>query len=654
MADEQNIQTVQLVEDVKPSTTPVQNKSVPLMNLEGDTAEEELSWFGKLMNFFKSTIGKVLMFTVLFLGISGYIVYSSNTVLFKGSAGVSPTDLISRTTDQQTTRTQIPATTDPINNKANPFIGKDAIPTPGTGSTIDTTGLLDPSTTPIISQLSQSQLDAIKSAPGVNTIDNQTPTPNVTPEITGTVTPFRPTGLTAVCSADNTKATLRWLPVTNVSPVAYELYVYDLSNKGKIDALPFSPKPNLTTTVYDFQPKLGQEYQWWVIAVSGGLRSSQANGKNFTCGTNPLFIDPNQTINPNQTLIQPIDTSMFASIFKVGTSGLCGDNQYYVADSDPTKSGCKNIPSYVGGAGQSDLICGLYSTILADPVGYKLNEVTKKTLNAGIASQCKNGQAQAQNQGQTLCPTGKFGPDCSSTVPSVTGLSGDAAKSVCTHLQNTYNNATALKVNATTMADILKTLNGPVCKPTGTQTSTNTNTAKVCPAGQYPVTTDVPGSCQSLPNFNLLKNKDEFVSACTLYKSILSAGKDAYMDPKTVQDIANAANGIVCSPQFFSGSGSVTGGTVADSQTNGGVVAGGESTSGNQVAGQTSGQTGKVSGSGFQAMQSQDIGNVVPAHPVAGKNTPHKSASTGPEMWIYGIGAAASYFSARRKKTNKK
>jgi hypothetical protein len=52
------------------------------------------------------------------------------------------------------------------------------------------------------------------------------------------------------------------MPVKNVSPVAYELYVYDLSNKVKIDALPFSPKPNLTATQYDFQPKSGQEYMW--------------------------------------------------------------------------------------------------------------------------------------------------------------------------------------------------------------------------------------------------------------------------------------------------------------------------------------------------------------------------------------------------------
>ncbi|MBP7898552.1 hypothetical protein KAZ92_01215 [Candidatus Gracilibacteria bacterium] len=624
MADEQNIQTVQLVEDVKPSATPAQNKSVPLMNLESDNAEEELSWFGKLVNFFKSTVGKILIFTVLFLGISGYIVYSSNTVLFKGSAGVDPTDLIRQTVDQQITRAQIPTATDPINNKANPFIGSNAIPTPGASPTIDTS-FANPLLTPSVSQLSQSQLDAIKSLSNLNTIGNQIP--GATQEVTGTVTPDMPTALTAVCSSDNTKTTLRWMPVKNVSPVAYELYVYDLSNKGKIDALPFSPKPNLTTTVYDFQPKPGQEYMWRVIATSGGLRSAQADGKNFTCGTKPLLINPNQVIDPN-----------------------CGDNQYYVPDSDPTKSGCKNIPSYVGGASQSDLICGLYSTILADPVGYKLNDVTKKTLNAGVASQCKNGQAQVQS----ICPTGKFGADCSSVVPSVTGLSVDAAKSTCTHLQNMYNDATALKMNSTTMADILQTLNGPTCKPAGTQTNTNTNAAKICPAGQYPVTADVPGSCQSLPNFNLLKNKDEFISACTLYKSILSAGKDAYMDPKTVQDIANAANGIVCGEQFFSGSGNVTGGTVADDQTSGGAVTGDGAASDNQVAGQTSGQTGNVNGSKFQPMQSQDTGNIVPVHPVAGKNTPHKSASTGPEMWIYSIGAAVSYFSTRKKKTNKK
>lgn len=647
MADEQNIQTVQLVEDVKPSATPAQSKSVPLMNLEGDNAEEELSWFGKLVNFFKSTVGKILIFTVLFLGISGYIVYSSNTVLFKGSAGVNPTDLVSPTADQQITRTQISDIVQPINNKANPFIGNNAIPAPGAGSTIDTS-FANPLLTPSVNTLSQSQLDAIKNASNLNTIGNQIP--GATPEVTGTVTPDMPTALTAVCSSDNTKTTLRWMPVKNVSPVAYELYVYDLSNKGKIDALPFSPKPNLTATVYDFQPKAGQEYMWWVIATSGGLRSAQADGKNFTCGTKPLLINPNQVIDPNQSFIQPIDKNIFANIFNVGTTGLCGDNQYYVPDSDPTKSGCKNIPSYVGGAGQSDLICGLYSTILADPVGYKLNDVTKKTLNAGVASQCKNGQAQVQS----ICPTGKFGADCSSVVPSVTGLSVDAAKSTCTHLQNMYNDATALKMNSTTMADILQTLNGPTCKPAGTQTNTNTNAAKICPAGQYPVTADVPGSCQSLPNFNLLKNKDEFISACTLYKSILSAGKDAYMDPKTVQDIANAANGIVCGEQFFSGSGNVTGGTVANDQTSGGAVTGDGAVSGNQVAGQTSGQAGNVNGSKFQPMQSQDTGNIVPVHPVAGKNTPHKSASTGPEMWIYSIGAAVSYFSTRKKKTNKK
>jgi hypothetical protein len=95
------------------------------------------------------------------------------------------------------------------------------------------------------------------------------------------------------------------------------------------------------------------------------------------------------------------------------------------------------------------------------------------------------------------------------------------------------------------------------------------------------------------------------------------------MDPKTVQDIANA-NGIVCGEKFFRKQKHVTGCPMINKWR---AVTGVELIW-QQVVGRTSGQAGNVNGSKFQPIQVR-YWKYCSVH--RWEKYSHKSASTGPK-----------------------
>ncbi len=278
----------------------------------------------KIVGFFKSTLGKILVFTGLFLGISWYIITSSNAVLFKGSiiqTGV--TDPATQNTSQSTIGTQESALTE--SNTA-----------------------IDPSIL------------------GLNL----------------TATPNAPTALTAICSEDATSLTLRWMPVTNVTPVTYDLYIQKADMKPG-DVLPFMKKDLTTTLFTDFQPTRGQEYQWWLYAKAGSLMSEQAAGTNITCGA----------LDTSSTLKTGIDPDVFTKIMSSSNTGAATTNQgngtttLCPPDTYPSAPGvttnCATLPDFniLKSPAEFTSACQLYKNILSTGLDISMDPNTVQAIS---------------------------------------------------------------------------------------------------------------------------------------------------------------------------------------------------------------------------------------------------------------------------------
>lgn len=130
MADEQNLpyapdalpEQIQYVVDTSAQTPPQSNLQYADPAYAGQPAygygttlstinPNTLS--GKIQIFFRKPLGKIILFTVLFLGIAGMIIYSTNSVGIKGSFVASDTGTTQTAADQATTSTatQTPAAT---------------------------------------------------------------------------------------------------------------------------------------------------------------------------------------------------------------------------------------------------------------------------------------------------------------------------------------------------------------------------------------------------------------------------------------------------------------------------------------------------------------------------------------------------------------
>ena len=127
MAEENTTSTPEIASAPTPVVTaaPSPTRGVPLITF--DMSEETDSKWQKVVNFFKSTVGKIIIFTMLFLGIAFYILTTSNVILFQGRI-TNSTDLIAQQSSD--------ATPPPQDNRANPVVGENV-------STIDTTKILD-------------------------------------------------------------------------------------------------------------------------------------------------------------------------------------------------------------------------------------------------------------------------------------------------------------------------------------------------------------------------------------------------------------------------------------------------------------------------------------------------------------------------------
>lgn len=521
--------------------------------------------------------------------------------------------------------------------------------------------------------------------------------------------PPPPTAPTEVCAAGGKTATLRWIAPTYSASLTYTVRVDNLKNGWALENSPLPINPGDTVAknlppMYDATIDPGQEYKWWVTAVNQqNQESTILNGTNFKCQSASALLGllgGSSTSGTDIKLAKP-NNAQILNLFQDGSPGTgttpCGDNQYFVADgTDPTKGSCQPVPDYKGAAGQSVFICGLYQTFV-DDASYKINDATKASLKTAIANKCLvSGQVPPQPKAlcdagqysktgdttkciavpsilnltgdtlkttcdaikvinstpdafkmdaatkskigsdanstacnpsapQTLCDTGKYLPtgkslipsECTAT-PSIANLTGDTLKTTCAQIKSLYDlGATKTKMNPQTIDDMLKVFNGDQCKIKEDKFAT------LCPAGKYPEGSAVPGSCKDLPNPNP-KTAGELTSSCKVYSDILSAGKDKNMDTNTVSDVKGKVDGI-CKISFV-----------------------------NNTQG---GQTAKVTQPKKQpeVMKTGDIANVTPVHPVAGKSAPKKTSSTGPEMWIYGIGMGLSYgITAIRKRKNRK
>lgn len=615
MADEQTLPTVNLVENPVPTEVPAGESTpptpqmtppqlkMPSLSLENELMEEDSSLWQKTLRFFRSTFGKILLFTALFLFIAAYILTTSNVVLFQGqfSRGVETFDTFNETAVSTENITQTPTaedigTTRSINNNANPFIGASGDTAQPEGSR-STSPVVDTSITAINADRNGTVIERSPSTIDSTILDtslrNQIASsgsiinPGVDDGAAAPVLPpATPTGLTATCSPDNSLATLRWMPVSGAT---YQLRIDNAKNtwikegsaaqKNEGDII----EDDLALTVYSFKPELGQEYKWWMYTNANNLQSAQAVGPAFTCGTKPLELATITGVYPSGSQINPIDTTSQITAINPNPAGsvytmtpaLCGNDEYYVTDSDPAKSGCKKIPTYQGATAQSDFICGFYATILSDPVGYRINEFTKATLQTGVNSQCKSSTVVQPTKINTTptaqyCPNGQYlsgtqiPADCK-TLPSITGLTGDSLKLACSQLKSLYDQGPTLKINNDTFMGLLSVVNGPLCSP------------------QSPVSNTVTGT-----------NAPDTTSET-----------DANVSENTQTNVVTGAPKVT--------------------QTSGKLV----------------------------ALNNQEFGSVVPQHPVAGKK-PHRSAETGPEIWIYGVGALGSYFSMRRKHISKK
>lgn len=698
-------------------SAPTPTRGVPLITF--DMSEETDSKWEKIINFFKSTIGKIFIFTTLFLGIAFYILTTSNAVLFQGKISGSE-GLISRS-QLDTAGAVLPTGT----------------------ATIDTSKILDQNLV-----IGNTQNDLIANS---NTID-----PNMTlndpgmPGVINTVDdgaaapiiyPAAPTALTKVCAADGKSVTLRWLPPVYFTPLTYDLRVDNLKNGWAKENSPLPTNPgdivdnDLTAGVYMADIDPNQEYKWWVHATGeNDLVGEDAMGVNFSCpGNAPAFNFINPAINTDlfAGLLTPaapenlkatcepsskwvelswtsgnssttdtykvsvFDQSATSDVLpKSGTTGLmtyqysnpkpnqlytwrvnavgtngklsdqktseftcagtavvtpfvppsqlggttvCPDNKYFVTDSNPAKSACKNIPAYQGAAVQSDFICELYTKIAGDAVAYKINNVTMETLQKRITSQCKDAVQPKKDPIPTVCPTGAFlngstiPADCKA-VPIISGLTGDALWLMCGQLKTLYEVGPAIKMSNQTMDDILKTVNGQTCL----NAKAPAETTKLCPANTFPFGSSIPADCQKLPGIDLLKSQTDISNICKIYKNILVVGKDKKMNVDTVKGMKEQISKPYCDSKLYPDNGNTEDGS-GEVKSSEEKVSGGKKTKSKEL----------------QVLENQATGNVTPSHPVAGKQKPHGTASTGPEMWIYGIGVVMSYYGARRKKSRK-
>lgn len=562
---------------VSENPTPAVPPATPVVTME---SVEPLSLWQKILGFFSSTLGKTLIFTILFLGIGGYILASSNTVLWKGSAAPGEIDFSSQ---------NIRTAADEVINQNNvrptsqsmPIDPSRSIPGPtGNVAVLDTT--IPDNQNPLSRGISQQDLINQGSVnpnllnPNNNLIsptDDGAPSPNLTPGAA--------TGLMATCSSDKKQLTLSWTAPTGY--IGQGTLAYSFSAIGKkADGTAGNTsiyQPSTTEVKQELAVSEEQIFIWSVKTLWNGQAIANADGTPVTCGpksaVNSAVLgliggatdsgvklakpDASGIMNLINDTSKPAASSSTPVNNPPATPTICGNNEYFVQDS--TKGSCQKIPAFIGAAGQSEFICGIYSQILQDPTGYKINDATKLILEGSLKNQCK-----------MPIPAKKEEPK-----------------------------------------------KDPLKDPLAT----------VCPTGKYLASGAIPADCKPIPSTAGLTAYPLEV-ACNQLKIIANQAPLLKMDTNTEQMVLQEINSEKCTPK-----------KIEESKKE---VAKKEEPK-KEVAGTTKKPT--------ETLATHEVAHVTPTHPTAGY-APKATSETGPAIWIYGIGAAISYFATRRKHTPKK
>lgn len=653
------------MDEQQPNTTPPTPQSPETLSVSGVNLVPEplpqlieplpqiptISLWEKIKVFFSSTLGKTITFTALFLGITTYILTSSNSVLFKGS--FNSNDLGSFNAADQggvaTSAAEAPVVTDaqreisalPNNMLSDEVVDRNATAAIGnrakSDATIDTS-IVGTNSGRNLATISQQDLinqrtiipDGVNNTTILPRTDDGAPSPILTPSA--------PTGLTATCGDKD--VTLRWIPVVHGgAPITYKLRVDDLSNGWSKENSILPPNTgdtfiNDTPTLYTFPPKLDQEYKWWVSATDGTTESAISNGANFTCKspiTRPTAINPTG-LEGSKTVIPPTQTTPPAPT-------LCGDNEYFVKSG--ASGTCQKIPAYKGAAGQSDFICGLYKAMIDDAASYKLNELTKKSLQSSLTLQCKVA-AVATPPAPTLCGDNEYfaKSGTSGACQKIIVYQGTAGQSdaMCKAYYKNILDGVENKLNETTKKSLATSIAECKAIPAVGQPPVTPPKQLLCPLGTHlPFGLGtIPSDCKLLPSIQGLKGIKVKV-VCEDLTKLATQGPLLKMDPATEQQLLKTINGKECNKKIvpkYSGNQNEEKKPPVQEKVKTVYV--------NQSAKNQAPPIDKSA-----------VASITPLHPVAGANLPSATSETGPAIWIYGIGAALSYFTARKTKKRK-
>ncbi len=600
--------------------------------------------------FFSSGLGKTITFTVLFLGITAYILTSSNSVLFKGQFpmgadqgnGLTPPSDIPLISEEQSQVSQLPPGAlddNPVDKKASEAITSSGT-TPNT-TTIDknliTGGALNGAI--IGANLGTiSQQDLINQNAVTGDIANNTSF--ISPTDDGAagppVTPGQATNLEASCSSDAKKITFTWAAPTGyvgVGTLAYTLKVIGKKMDGS--AGEDFTIPTTSATKAEFEVKEEQKHTWSISTLwNGKAVSSVAGAGDPVCGPKKI----------TQTVTTPTPEPLKASDSAVNIANItpasltptpCGNNEYFVKTA--TGGTCQKVPAYKGAAGQSEFICGLYEAMLGDVNGYKLNQVTQESLKAATASTLKCKTAPVVTA-PTLCADNEYfaKSGTSGACQKIITYQGTAGQSdaMCKSYYKAILDDATNKLNETTKKNLATWITE--CKAVPGAVVVTPPKPVLCPLGTYLPSGlgTIPLNCQPLPSIGGVKGIKIKV-VCEDLTKLAAQGPLLKMDPATEQQLLKTINGKECGKKVV------------------------PKNSGNQkqeekpVVKEKIVYVNQAPKNLPPPIDQSAIASVAPQHPVAGPSLPSATSETGPAIWIYGIGAAMSYLAGRRKKNRK-
>lgn len=388
----------------------------------------------------------------------------------------------------------------------------------------------------------------------------------------------------------------------------------------------------------------------------------------FICGLYKTIIgEPNNSYRLSSDTKTSLQTNLDAGCGQKPVDNICKTKMTYLPAG---KTMCEPL-KVITDLTLTDDVCAQYT---AEKTNASLSPDTATQLGTLLGGQCK----------PKICPAGKFldgvsAPDgCKDVLVIPSKLSDFDLNKSCVTMKTIAESSDAIatyKIDQTTLDQIITVSKDPACSAAATlasadvkkedKSSTQTGT---CQVGEYFDTT-----CKKIPDLTILADQAEITAACTLYTDLLSKKIDGKMDATTTQMVQSDADNVLCNQApptldqvTVEADKVIVDNTVKEDTTTKtetvAVVIPQDTSAADASATPPSLTTAPVTTSTAdntvvvvpEALASNLTAPVQAMLRPTARSLPKKTSETGPEMWIYSIGAIIAVAGSRKTKKSTK